>query len=111
MSDRIKEIFEISKSVPEHSEMILWTHTFKAQGRLYTEKKIDGILTLTNVFVSEYFSDYDFDDETCGCTTESTNAGICIDEESTPCAYLPNGKLFEWLNIFEDQVIAFSFIK
>lgn len=110
MSDRIKEIFEISKSMPEHSEMILWTHTFKAQGKLYTEKKIDGILTMTNVFVSEYFSDYDLDDETCGCTTESINMGSRI-EESTSCACLPNGKLFEWLNIFEDQVIAFSFIK
>ena len=110
MTNRIKEIFEISKSMPDYSEIILWTHTFKAQGKLYTEKKIDGLLTLTNVFVSEYFSDYDLDDETCGCTTQivETAEGLA---EAVSCECQPGGKLFEWMNIFEDQIIAFSFVK
>lgn len=113
MTNKIKEIFEISKSMPDYSEIVVWTHTFKAQGSLYSEKKVDGILTLTNVVIAEYFGDYDVDDEeNCGCITETSKDEDCdCVTETTTCECVEGGNIVEWLNIFEDQIIAFSFVK
>ena len=57
---------------------------FKVKGKLYTEKEIEGLITLTNAKIKPYMSD-------CECETNEEH------------------KHLEWLNIFADDIIGFSF--
>lgn len=59
---------------------------FKVKGTLYTEKEIEGLITLTNAKIKPYMSD-------CECETNEEH------------------KHLEWLNIFAEDIVAFSFVE
>ncbi|MEI7474391.1 MAG: hypothetical protein WCK67_06385 [bacterium] len=85
MSEKFEKILKIA-DVAHSSRIELWTPTFKAVGVLYKsdDKVVDGLVTLTNVKVYPLFSE----------NGEST----CLSVDR------------DWLNIFEDKVIAFTVI-
>ncbi|HSA07590.1 MAG TPA: hypothetical protein P5556_10485 [Candidatus Gastranaerophilales bacterium] len=80
---KLKKIIEIAEQA-NSEEIEVWTNTFKAMGTvLKDENRIaKGIVSLKNAIVSPLF----------------------IENECTDTSY-------EWLNIFEDQVIAFTIVK
>lgn len=85
MSDKIKRIFEIYELSNNPTEVIIFTPTFKAKGRLLTDKsKIkNDLITLKDAVICPHF-------EKCECEG--------------------NAQCIKWLNIFEKKIIAFSVI-
>jgi len=77
--EKIMEILEHSKC----DNILVYTKYFKAKGVVHKENSIKGILTLTNAAI-------------CGCGEECD----CID--------LENKRKIAWLNIFTDEIVAFS---
>ena len=73
---------ECSKNGEKH--LCILTKGFKAKGKLYTEKEIEGLITLTNAKVKPYMKNNECE----------------INEEQ---------KHLEWLNIFAEDIVAFSF--
>jgi hypothetical protein len=83
---KLKKVLELAEKAG--SEKIeIWTSSFIATGDLFQDKdRLEkGIVTLQNAKVTSILHKCDSE---CGCD-----------------------KLFEWLNIFEDQIIAFTIIK
>lgn len=86
MSDKLCKILQIAKNVPDYREVIIWTYAFKARGQILSEHFADGIVTMTKVRVCKHLGE-------CECEGDSKK------------------EIYEWLNIFEDKIIGFSFIK
>ena len=86
MKKKCELIRELAEECNKHGEkkLCLTTNVFKAKGELYTEKEIEGLITLQNVKVHPFTSD-------CECDTNQEN------------------KHLEWLNIFAEDIIAFNF--
>ncbi|MCR4880797.1 MAG: hypothetical protein K6A44_02445 [bacterium] len=64
--------------------LCILTKGFKAKGYLYTEKEIEGLITLTDARIKPYMK-----------------GGECENNSEQ--------KHLEWLNIFADDIVAFSF--
>ena len=81
--NKTEQILEIAKNADNAERIILFTSSFKVVGKLL--KKSDmiskGILTLTG-------------------------ATICSTLENFECTF--SHHRYDWLNIFEDEIIAFS---
>ena len=86
MKKKCELIREIAKDCSEHGakELCVMTKGFKAKGHLYTQKETEGLITLTNAHIKPY-------------------------KTSQECEFNNEHKTLEWLNIFADDIIAFSF--
>ncbi len=84
MKKKCEIIREIAENCNKEGEkhICILTKRFKAKGYLHTEKEIEGLITLTNAKIKPLSGE-------CECD---------IDD-----------KTLEWLNIFADDIIAFSF--
>ncbi len=80
---KLKKIIEIAEQAGSE-EIEIWTNSFKAMGTLLKDKdRIEkGIVSIKNPIVSPLF----------------------IENECTDSAY-------DWLNLFEDQIIGFTIVK
>ena len=86
MSEKLEKVIGIA-NLAEHSDYIeLWTPSFKVKGTLIKDldKAVDGVITVKHATVCPHFGE-------CSCK--------------------PDTVTHEWLNVFEDQVIAFTVIK
>lgn len=85
MVDKMKKIFDIYALAENPKEIIIFTEAFKVRGKLFTDKaKIkDDIITLTDAVVCPVF-------EKCQCEDQA--------------------QYYEWLNIFDKEVLAFSIV-
>lgn len=85
---KLKKILEISEKA-ESLKIEIWTKSFKVEGVLCECEKFEkGIVTLKDASVSSLL-------------------GICKCEGDCDC----KDAKYEWFNIFEDHVIAFTIIK
>lgn len=79
----------------DNAKIIVFTETFKVLGKLYIDKDFEkGILTLKDATICDCFEDCDFGDD-CVC-------------EECGCEEYPN---YDWLNIIDEKIVAFSLIK
>lgn len=80
---KLNKIIEIAE-MSGSEEIEIWTNSFKAMGTLFKDKsRIEkGIVSLQNPIVSPLFVE-----------------DVCADTK------------YDWLNIFEEQVIAFTIVK
>ncbi len=85
MSIKQRKIIEISNQA-NTDEIELWTNSFKARGILLKDlvKATEGVVTLINARIIPIFSD-------SGCVNE-----VIVQD---------------WLNVFEEQIIAFTAIR
>jgi len=85
MVDNMTRLLEIYELSPDAKEVVIFTCTFKARGKLLTDKsKIkDDLVTLIDAVICPAF-------EKCQC------------EETA--------QYYEWLNIFDKDILAFSVI-
>lgn len=85
MVDKMTRILEIYELSTEAKEVVVFTASFKARGKLLTDKSKlkDDLVTLVDAVVCSPL-------EKCQC-------------EST-------AQYFEWLNIFDKDILAFSII-
>lgn len=83
MANKIDQIIKIAEEAGSR-EIEIWTNSFKAMGTVFVDKgRIEkGIISIQNPIISPLF----------------------IEDERTDSVY-------DWLNIFEDQVIAFTIVK
>ncbi len=79
--NKVEQIFKIAQNANCSDRIIVFVNSFKIVGRLYKDKYVDGILTLVN-------------------------ATICNSLENFECSFSHHS--YKWLNIFEDEIIAFS---
>ncbi len=81
--NKTEKIIEIANDANDADRIVVFTSSFKVVGMIY--KKSDmiskGILTLTN-------------------------ATICNSLENFECTF--SHHKYEWLNLFEDEIVAFS---
>ena len=77
----IREIAEECNKNGE-KELCVMTKRFKAKGKFHAEKEIEGLITLTHAHIKPYKISAEGDAE---------------------------HKMLEWLNIFADEIVAFSF--
>lgn len=86
MKKKCELIREFAKECDTHGEkhLCVMAKGFKAKGKLYTGKEIEGLITLTNAHIKPY-------------------------KPSAECEVNGEHKTLEWLNIFADDIIAFSF--
>ena len=92
MSNKVlKKLLKVS-SLCGCDKVAIWTDSFLAKGELYKDSSdmIEDVVTLKNVTI-----------HSIGCECTESNTCGCTDVE----------KQLEWLNIFDDKVIAFSFLK
>lgn len=92
MSNKVlKKLLKVS-SLCECDKITIWTESFVAKGILLKEHSdiIEDVVTLKNVTIHSIGCKCD-ENNTCGCTSEE--------------------KELEWLNIFEDKIVGFSFLK
>lgn len=84
MKKKCEIIREFAKECDSHGakHLCVMAKGFKAKGKLYTEKEIEGLITLTNAHIKPY-----------------KHSAECEEEHKT----------LEWLNIFAEDIIAFSF--
>ena len=87
MSEKLAKVIQIAQMAEDAEEIIIMTDAFKARGKLFKDKSkaIEGVVTLTDATICPHF-------EACECKT-SVNTQ------------------HEWLNIFEENIIAFTVIK
>lgn len=80
---KLEKIIEIAEKTGS-DEVEVWTNSFKAMGTLFKDKDriAKGIISIQNPIVSPLFIECD--------KTDST---------------------YDWLNIFEDQIIAFTVVR
>jgi hypothetical protein len=85
MVDKMKKIFDIYEMTENPREVIIFTKAFKARGKLLADKtKVqDDIVTLTDAVVCNPY-------EKCQCEEHAI--------------------YYEWLNIFDKDIIAFSVV-
>ena len=85
MVDKIKRLFEIYELSENPKEIIIFTGAFKVRGKLFTDKNKlkDDIVTLTDAVVCPPF-------EKCQCEEQA--------------------QYYEWMNIFDKEIIAFSVV-
>lgn len=83
MTNKLEKIIKIAEETGSE-EIEVWTNSFKAMGTIFKDKeRIEkGIISLQNPIVSPLF----------------------IEDECADSTY-------DWLNIFEEQVIAFTVVK
>lgn len=87
MSEKLAKVIQIAQMAENAEEIIIMTDAFKARGKLFKDqsKAVEGIITLTDATICPHFD-------------------IC------ECKNTLNSKV-EWLNIFEENIIAFTVIK
>lgn len=85
LSEKLKKMIEIADQAGNSSEIEIWTSTFKARGTLLKDanKAVEGIVSLINARMIPTF-------------TESEGPLDIV--------------VHNWLNIFEDEIIAFTVI-
>lgn len=83
MANKVEKIIKIAEDAGSE-EIEIWTNSFKAMGTLFKDKeRIEkGIISLKNPIISPLF----------------------IENECTDSAY-------DWLNVFEEQIIAFTVVR
>ena len=83
MTTKLTKIIKIAEEAGS-DEIEIWTNSFKAMGTLFKEEERveKGIISIKNPIITPLFK-------------ENEN-------EDSP---------YDWLNIFEDQVIAFTIVK
>lgn len=86
MSKVIKKILSIASSANGSDNIEVWTNTFKVVGTLITDQSVivDDIVTIKNAKICKHFGE-------CECG-----------KDQTECS--------NWLNILDDQIIAFSIL-
>lgn len=86
---KLKKILEIADNA-DSAKVEIWTESFKASGTVFNDKnKLEkGIVSLKNVSVLSLL-------------------GLCECEGDCSC----KADEYEWFNIFEDHVIAFTVLK
>ncbi|EKE03870.1 MAG: hypothetical protein ACD_20C00135G0009 [uncultured bacterium] len=86
MKSKLERIFEIASQTYNVDKLEVWTESYVARGTLLNEpgKAVEGIVTILDAEVYPIFNE-------CEC------AGGSISRT--------------WLNIFEDQIISFTFTK
>jgi len=86
MNEKLKKVVDITNKA-NSDEIEVWTETFRAKGKLCkdAEKLVEGIVSLENVKLYSYLEVYE-------CESED---------------YFE----YDWLNIFEDKIIAFVAFK
>lgn len=86
---KLKKILEIAEKTGS-KKIEVWTKTLKAEGELFNDKeKLEkGIVSLNNAYISSL-------------------VGECHCGDSCTCKA---GK-YEWFNIFEDHIVAFTVLK
>lgn len=84
MSKHSKIIKQIDQIATDANKIIVWTSAFKAIGDLYKDEKHadENLVTLTDARICNHF-------EKCSCDNPT----------------------IKWLNIFEEDIVAFSLIK
>ncbi|MFA6988877.1 MAG: hypothetical protein WC197_02305 [Candidatus Gastranaerophilaceae bacterium] len=87
MSEKLAKVIQIAQMAENAEEIIIMTDAFKARGKLIKDKSktVEGVVTLTDATICPHFD-------------------IC------ECKKSLNSK-HEWLNIFEENIIAFTIIK
>lgn len=85
MVDKIKRIFEIYELSESPKEIVIFMQNFKVRGKLFTDKTKmkEDLITLTDAVVCNHF-------DKCQC------------EETA--------KYYEWINIYDKEILAFSVI-
>lgn len=80
---KLEQIIKIAEEAGSQ-EVEIWTNSFKAMGTLYKDQNRleKGIISLKNPIVSPLFIESEFADTQ-----------------------------YDWLNIFQDQIIAFTVVK
>lgn len=83
MANKLEKLIKIAEETGSE-EIEIWTNSFKAMGTLFKDKdRIEkGVVSIKNPIVSPLFVESE-----CADTT------------------------YDWLNIFEDQVIAFTVVR
>jgi len=85
MADKAKRLFEIYELAKAPKEVIIFTNSFKARGKLLVDKEQikDEIITLMD-------------------------AVTCLPFEK--CQSEEHAQYHEWLNIFDKEILAFSVV-
>lgn len=88
MKKKCELIREFARECDKDGEkrLCIMTKGFKAKGTLYTEKEIEGLITLTNAKIKPYM-------------------------KSAECDINHEHKHLEWLNVFAEDIVAFSFVE
>ena len=81
----IKEIYE-KNNEHEYKNLVVYTKGFKAIGEYIEEKNYTNLITIKKARIFSYATN-------CEC---ETNVPLCE---------------IEWLNIFSEEIIAFSFVE
>lgn len=86
MSEKLKKIIEIANDANHSNEVEIWTNSFRARGIIVKEpgRTVDGIISLADARIIPFITDIE-------------NSVDII--------------LHNWLNIFEDQIIAFTVLR
>lgn len=80
---KLEKILEIAEQA-DSNQIEIWTDSFKVMGTLFKDKEriANGIISLENPIISPLLVE-------CECTDS----------------------MYDWLNVFEDQIIAFTVVK
>ncbi len=90
-----EKIYKLAKESNDTDKIIIFTNSFKVYGTLYGgENKEKDILTLQDAMICDSFDDCDFGDN-CSC-------------DECGCNDYPS---YDWLNITNDNIVAFSLLK
>lgn len=92
MSNKVlKKLLKVS-SLCGCDKVAIWTDSFLAKGTLFKDATdmIEDVVTLKDVTL-----------HSIGCECTETDTCGCTDAD----------KQYEWLNIFDDKIVGFSFLK
>ncbi|MDD3594318.1 MAG: hypothetical protein PHX18_06800 [Candidatus Gastranaerophilales bacterium] len=87
MKAKYRIIKEVAKISDDSDEIIIFTKAFKAKGKFVTDSTLDDVIALRHVKV--------------------VPVGMDFEHDSSPSK---DGET-SWLNVFADEVVAFSFLK
>ena len=87
MSEKLAKVIQIARMAENAEEVVIMTDAFKARGKLFKDqsKAVEGVITLTDATICPHF-------DVCECKNSGNSH-------------------HEWLNIFEENIIAFTVIK
>lgn len=87
MSEKLTKVIQIAEQAQNAEEIVLFTDSFKAKGKLFKDKSkaVDGIITLTDAVVCPLF-------DKCECKGSLSTH-------------------HDWLNVFEENIVAFTVLK
>lgn len=90
MSEKLSKLIAISDAAKDARNIEIWTDSFVAKGKLFKDKsKVqEEVVTLQDAIIMSAFVACKCDNDNCNCHGEAFK--------------------YEWLNIFEDKIVAFS---